>query len=90
MLERFNADVVYSESGESCGGVGVRMSVVFLLCPLEQLPCSTGETTVSEEIQFVLCSCFPCTGISARKRVGASVAYTVDWNTHRQLRNLST
>ena len=30
MLERFNADVVYSEAGDGCVVVG-RMSVVFLL-----------------------------------------------------------
>ena len=30
MLERFNADVVYSEAGEGCGGVGGRMSVLLL------------------------------------------------------------
>ena len=54
MFERFNADVVYSESGEGCGGVGVTMSVMFLLCPQEQLPCSTRETTGSEEIHFFM------------------------------------
>ena len=31
VLERFSADVVYSEAGEGCVGVGGRMSVVFLL-----------------------------------------------------------
>ena len=44
VLERFNADVVYSEAGEGCGGVGGRMSVLLLLdqrLPIRcrELPC---------------------------------------------------
>ena len=30
MLERFSADVVYSEAGVGCGGVGRAMSVGFV------------------------------------------------------------
>ena len=37
MLERFSADVVYSEAGEGCGGVGGTMSVGFVLYQRQQL-----------------------------------------------------
>ena len=44
MLERFSADVVYSEAGVGCGGVGGRMSVGFLLYELEFIGSFRVET----------------------------------------------
>ena len=50
MLERFNADVVYSEAGEGCSGVGGRMSVGFVFYQRQSIRCEnfrveTKETT---------------------------------------------
>ena len=39
VLERFNADVVYSEAGVSCGGVGGTMSVGFVLYQRQPIRC---------------------------------------------------
>ena len=39
MLERFNADVVYSEGGVGCGGVGGAMSVGFVLYERQPIRC---------------------------------------------------
>ena len=39
MLERFSADVVYSEAGVGCGGVGGAMSVGFVLYQRQPIRC---------------------------------------------------
>ena len=39
VLERFNADVVYSEAGVGCGGVGGAMSVGFVLYQRQLIRC---------------------------------------------------
>ena len=41
VLERFIADVVYSETGEGCGGVGGRILVLLLL--YQRLPIRCRE-----------------------------------------------